>query len=523
MIIWWIQWVYWEDIIMNWLDDIFKNNVVEINYLNWKENNPQKGKWFLIITRKEELSAPEEIIYNYNHKTYRIKCNSQLKWYYIDLLYKPVALWISMDNENYLNSIDRNRKVNFTGWLYTNCVWEGILSDAVIGWWNWKDSTNNDEISLYGWFVYNWENNKIKFEDWYVNSLRYINWLKLVWYIDSNIWWVWIIWVQMWWVKVWDIKSSLKWIKNNWITLVRWNKVNIGWKVFSLTEGIMNLWKIAVNGWISIISRSNIENNKNEILSMLGIKRGSSVSNQKRGTISILNSQINIWKVKSMVRKKAYEICRWRWDDISTGETFDNNSKLPKIECIRNVWDDPITVNINYDVSKDGHKILVLWKGVNLSINKSMRGKWYMEVYMDWGNMLISNDIDLVKLDWNGEEVNVWEVTSWAVIKWVYVINGLLWGKDGWWITNFRHKMYIKWSILSLNTIWVPNESRVRYVDKVVWITDKDKISLSSIFNWYCKEWWIWSDGVKCNWRNDKYREKSLILIKKSYNSVLLK
>jgi len=235
---------------------------------------------------------------------------------------------------------------------------------------------------------------------------------------------------------------------------------------------------------------------------------------RKHSKLLIDNKLLNISVVLNKLKKTSYKLCRWKW--------VNNISYINPWDTICFKWNDnKIIVNSNLTSSWKVTNIIINWENNKLIFKKSQSGPWYLNVFVDKGYVLFDNNINLEKLDINGQVVQNNNVTKWAVFRWNIFVNWLIAWYDWSNISHFKHKMYIYGSVGSLNTIW-KNQARERYVQNNTYF-NKEFVDVARVFNWFCTDTWIWVDWVDCSNTNDKYLFNSLIIQKVDYKKSLLK
>ena len=486
-----------------------------------------------MVTKLETLTTPEEIRY----WSESIKCYKKLRWYYVNTLVWNVLIPLDEDTRTLINS-----PITIEGWLYTSC--SGWETNAV--YWMLKYKIGDEQYALYAWLRYNVEDGKIDTTKWFAPTLTLVNWIIPVWLIYDSYSKVWFVWWDVWllvvdsevltwtsWIvwgrllmkqiqdkmEEWNIDKIIKWVWTNQLTI---------WDI-SIYKS--NLWlvksKIGIK-WVASLSDANyMSRDESRYISSQTMLDNVSLK-WKTQRWYIAKWLVNLSSIFNKTRRKVANICRWRWQKISnTTLTYTDTNKLPKEQCLK--LSNNAKIVINYDVSKQNYSplLIVEWDGTTkVIIKKSMTWKKYLQLYLDKWQLLISNNINLVNIDKNGEYTtdNSKAVTRWAMIKWVYVIKWLLWWTDTTYQNKeFKHKLYVDGTLASLNTVDVPINWRVEYVKDLIWVDDVNKINLQTEFSWYCKDTGEWTDGVRCDNQEDKWRENSLIFKSRYYNSELIR
>lgn len=500
-------------IIFDWLAQTFKDRVNIIRYYNWKDHAPQKWIWFLLITNIKILDSSQTINLNIDNTNIvkSLNCKWKLEWWYVNLM-----RW------NYLIPIDKSWLWwNVEWWLYTAC--DNGFDNSIV--WQVKFSIWNYKWLLVAWFDMDLTKNKVKYWSWFKRTLVLKNGVIPVWLIYDNIWGVWFVWADVSSTGVSNLNNLLANINFEEDIKLQGDKIDINWNEFNrvITSIITsNIW---IFGNYSL-SRWNFwsEDEKNNIINTLWVDKRDNT--WKRRLWSIAGKVIDIWTILNKVKKKSEEICRWRWEYIYFDKEFNYTNKIWKIRCI-DTQGNNINIDINYDPTQDWYNpvLIVKWWVNKVIIKKSMIWDNYLEVYNDKWYILIDNNIDLKEVDGQWEYVWRWWVTSWAIIRWNFVVRGLI----GWYdnnndITWFSHKLYVHGGIASLNTIWNASNKRLNYLKELLWNNniDNNKVSLLKIFNWSCNPDGRWTDGVKCDNPQDRWWNNSLVIIKKYFRSILL-
>ena len=190
------------------------------------------------------------------------------------------------------------------------------------------------------------------------------------------------------------------------------------------------------------------------------------------------------------------------------------------------VWTWLIILSGDVSIWWDAVTLITKWK-IDVIINTSMEWKWYLNLYMDSWKLMIDKKIDMLDINENGLVAKPWQqaVTSWAVIKWTYIVRWLIWWYDeSIWYTKFPHKLYIKWMFASLNTVSVPKQWRIDYINDILWWNfTKNDVNLVDVFSWRCDDKWVWTDGNNCANPKDRWWQNSLIFTKENIHTNLIK
>ena len=528
LVAFYMWWTYWLDIGFDFFNRLFKTKISIIHFYNGSETNPQDSLWLLILKDTKSLDTPEEIKLEWE----TIKCNQQLRWYYINAVRWNYILPLTEDDKtSMIGVLNGDTNINVIGWFFTSCdKWK---YNSI--YWNIKYKYNNtDWFDIYAGFNYNLVNNSINFGSWFVNSFILSNGVKPVWFLYDSVWWVWFVW--------WNIKKySISSIQNNILdklTSSKWIEITYVWddmyindkKIWDSTQSARVKSLIGLV-WAYSASDSNFQTNPDK---KLVLKQMFSDEHSVRWTAKLAYQIWNVWnvaKIRNKVKKNAESICAWRWENGVGTNIFNMTPTwtdlLKKINCF-DAWNDVGKIIIDYDVSLWDYDPVIITKwNIDVIIKKPMTWPHHLDLFVDKWKMMIDNSIDIEKITKNGDYTSANAVTSWAIIKWTFIINGLLWWTDGNNFVPFPHKLYVQWMLSSLNTISTPKENRIDYVNEVLWENGdsywKDNINLTKVFSWRCTDVWVWTDGVNCSNQDDRWWQNSIIFLKRNYNSILLK
>ena len=496
------------------LSDRFKNRLSFIHFYNWTGNNIQNAYAFILVKRVDFI---EWETIELNGK--KIKCNGKLRWYYVNLARWNYLYPLSPeDKDNFITLLNGDENVELTWWFYTSCVGEGIDNNSIV-WYIGYKRDNMLYFKLYAWFKFNVYENEVKFNNWFVNNLKLVNWVVPIWFIYDTVWWVWFVWGKI------DNGIGVHDL-NNWSNENNLNIAIVNWEIKvndSIVVSTVNLYATARSlvwiKWLFNVSNWSFGNLDEKELFMRQISVEEWSYGEKR--ISYNAGLVKFSDINNIARKNAENICRNRqWEEINTTIEFNNRNNLDEINCFK--WNGKII--INYDPTDRRKNTIIVSKWVDVVISKSMKWNWYMEMYIDKARLLINNNIDLLGIWESWEPVNNNEVTSWAVIKWLFVINWLIWGYENGSYTWFEHKLYVLWQFASLNTLSNPNQARINFVRNLLdQNINNENINLLRIFNWRCEENGIWTDRVNCSDEKDKWWQNSIIFISKKNSYKLLR
>ena len=498
----------------SYFSDLYKRKISIINFYNWSWSNIQNAYWFLIVKGVDYITG--ENIWLGNES---INCYGKLRWYYVNLARWNYLLPLSSkDNASFINLLNWDNNIYVTWWFYTACNWSNMENNSIIGYIGYEID-GVDYFDLHAWFKYNVYENKIVFSGWFVNNFKLVNWVFPVWFIYDKVGWVWFVWAD---VSSKEIAQVNEWANQSNLNITITGdslKIGSGDIVGEIPDFNIIVASLVWVQWLYNISdwSFNTSEEKKLYLKQLSVN---TVDNESYWwkAIAYNANLMSFSKIHNIVRKNAENICRGKvWNVIYGNTTF---SELDKVNCFK--WSGSIT--INYDPTYENNQVVIVSKWVDIIVNTSMEWKWYVEMYIDKARLLIDNNINLISIgkDWHPNDN--W-VTSWAVIKWLFVVNWLLWWYDeniGY--TWFKHKLYVLWQFTSLNTISNPKDERINFVKDILWwdITKQD-INLLNVFNWRCLETGVWTDGINCSNSEDKWSERSVIFINKKYSFKLLK
>jgi len=510
---------YWLDLSFWFFSKLLKTKISQIHYYNGSDELPQNTLWTLIIKQIDYLDD-KKVIELWAKKIY---CSAIIRWYYMNMVRWNYVLPLTQkDNDSFVKILNWDKNIWLTWWLYTAC--DGLW-DAIYGQIQYTYNDNN-WYKLNAGFKYEMENNNIDY-GWFVRNFELTNWINPVWFIYDELWWVWFVWWFLWWYKVSKIQTSIldKVDKDVWLDIeYSWTNLIVNWINVWWGNGFHDIVKsiVWIKWWFHLSDWNFVTNTTKNF-----IYKQSFVNENKYGKINkIAYNMWNEWmlyKVKNKVRKNAEELCRWKWKDISLSEVeYWWTNRLEDINClsVKDSYNSKVIIDYNIE---DTHPVLITKWDIDVVIKKSMKNNGYIQLYIWRGRLLIDDDIDLQNIN---KYWDIWTpaVTSWAFIKWIFVVNWLLWWYKDNKYSAFSHKLYVDWMFTSLNTISVPKDTRIVYINNLLWWTfTKKDINLLDIFKWRCQDNWIGTDGNNCWNHIDKWWQNSIIFRPNKYNSILLK
>ena len=285
---------------------------------------------------------------------------------------------------------------------------------------------------------------------------------------------------------------------------------NIIWLNIKPVYGIWVVSNLAIV-WFAALSKALFNTDTSQFL----VKR-----TIWKNTISVTTPIYNVSTILNEARKNAYKLCMGRWNKINNLSKIDL-SNAGDVICIK--WDNLVT-KVYDDLTLDWKvtTIIMEWKNNKLVFLNTQQGPWYVNVFVDNGEVLFSNNVPYnVPIDADGYIDKTNPVTSWYVFNWNIIVNWILaWSDDNGNVEWFKHKFYYYGSLASLNTLW-DNIKRNDLLNSL-WI-NPSYADLIKWFIWQCTDVWKWTDWVNCSDVNDKYATSSFIILKKQYKNPLVK
>lgn len=299
-------------------------------------------------------------------------------------------------------------------------------------------------------------------------------------------------------------------------------------------ERSTKIWVIWILWWYNIGKWGLSENG---IISEVYQKIGSTADNQNsynQKWIYLWLSSNELSNKVNTVRKNSEKLCRWLWKDVKNGILTDD-IKIWEINCYENTGELESKILLDKDLTLEWNitTIVVKWGNINMIVNASQRWSGYLNVFIDKWVMSIW-DWWLVWVDKNWEVAGSNEVWKWMVLKWNYVINGIIggwhWNYTQWvtsWFGEYNHRLYLHGSMLFLNTLETATSERKKYVWDLIWsmFTNKEYekyIKLKDIFTRRCdgvvKKW---TDNNKCeDLDKDNWAYNALVFINKNLSNI---
>ena len=477
-----------------------KNKVEWINFAWW--GNDFWGM-FIVTELKDISSNPVNIDLS---STKRLNCKKQVIWYYWNSLRWWVIYPLDKQTLNYWKWVNTSyyNGLSMVGGFYTGCSWDVASIYGQIKY----SSQNIANYIIQAWRKYDVSTNNVSWTN-FAENFQIYNDSKILWLIVDSTYWIGFVWWQV----------------NNW-----WNNL-----VNTLNDG-------TINNVVTSITNTSINNTANaditplngSIQTIIWILWNFNIMCQKdnnvRQDIKILQKQnkavllwenvVNVNTVINKARKNAARLCNWNWQN---GDQTINDSEAGKVVCIKDG-----NVVINADLTLNTTRptnIIVKWDNKKVIFKKTQSlGSWYVNVFLDNGYVLFDNSNDLLNSVGKNGKLHWPQVTSWFVFKWNIILNGLLAGTDGANITGYKHKLYIKGSLASLNSVW-ENGYRKDYLEndllKSLYLENTMKIN--DVFRWRCLDIWVWTDWVNCSSTEDKYSLNAIIVQKEKYANPLIK
>ena len=493
-----------EEIKIENMWDQVKNKISWVHFAWW--GNDFWGMF--IVTELKDLSPNHEDIQLYASdwtlKDKRLHCKKQLRWYYWNSVRWETLYPLDNDTFDYW-------KVNYPGsydglnviWgFYTDCDWDV----SSIYWqiqYNWSA-----HFMLQAWRQYDVSMNNVTWTSFAKNFQIYNN-SKILWLIVDSTYWIGFVWwkVTRWWNNLVNALNTDT--VNHIVTSITNTNINntVGAEIIPLNGVIQTI--------IWILWNFNIMWQKDN-----NVKQDIKILQQQNNAVLWGENVVNVNTVINKARKNAARLCNWNWQN---GDQTINDSEAGKVVCIKDG-----NVVINADLTLNTTRptnIIVKWDNKKVIFKKTQSlGSWYVNVFLDNGYVLFDNSNDLLNSVGKNGKLHWPQVTSWFVFKWNIILNGLLAGTDGANITGYKHKLYIKGSLASLNSVW-ENGYRKDYLEndllKSLYLENTMKIN--DVFRWRCLDIWVWTDWVNCSSTEDKYSLNAIIVQKEKYANPLIK
>lgn len=441
-------------------------------------------------------------------------CHKQVRWLYYNAQ-RWNRIW-PLDNatKNYLLSYNSSyNNLTISWWLYTSCS-----GDEYSIYWQISYQVSGDSYSSYlvAWTKYNRNTNTISWE--FAKSFQRFDNKYPIWYIyDDRGWWIGFVGWR------WDYSDHISLITsinsgsginnifsywgNGDIYWPSWIRISTNW--WNAINTLLNIW-IQWTIWLSF-SINNIE--KNTLL-----------WNFDRKTLIFNTLNINFSKLINKVRQNAEDICRDKFSKYTSNTNIDFN--WDNIFCLDLSSRTNKTYTLdNIDITDLKNKILVVKNG-NIKLSYTMWvTDWPTNIFIDKWNLIINQNTNLISIDWNWYPNSTNAVTSWAYLKWNFIVNGLIMWYNWSNISEFGSKLFINWKLASLNTPSMPSAWRNSQVQEVLstWAYN-NYIWLDRVFTRECDPiLGTGSDGVDCSWTWDRNALLPLIIIDGYFPSNLLK
>ena len=497
-----IPYLYAFNVTFNGVSDVFEKKLVGIHFFGGWNNYG----WVLFVTKNEVLPTWEKIFLSWQKK----ECNVRLRWYYYNPLHGSILypldestlkFWYDLDSWTYYSWL------YITWGFYTACSWD---QDSIY-WQILYKKDNKDIFSIIAWVQYDYTWNKIIPE--FAKNFQVLNNYEsnVIGLIYDSSSWIWFVWGHLF---TWEDKivnylntgSVLGFITN--ITSEGIN--NIIWLDIKPVYGIWLMSNLTVV-WVAALSKILFDTNTTAFLA----KR-----TMWNHTLSITTPIYNISTVLNNARTNVYKLCMGKWNRLEDLSKININNAGAVI-CIK--WDNLLT-KVYDDLTLDWKvtTIIVKWKNNKLLFLNTQQGPWYVNVFVDNGEVLFSNNVPYnVPIGGDGDIDETTPVTSWYVFNGNIIINWILaWSDDNGNIEWFKHKFYYHGSLASLNTLW-DNAKRKNLLESLG--IDSRYADLIKWFTWECTDIWKWTDGVNCSDVNDKYATSSFVILKKQYENPLVK
>jgi len=394
--------------------------------------------------------------------------------------------------------------------FYTACDWDVA---SIYGQIKYSSPHIEDYIEDYiiqAWRQYDVSINNVTWTSFAKNFQIYNN-STILWFIVDSTYWIGFVWwkVTLWWTNL--VNELNTDTVNHIVTSITNTKINT-------TVGGVDITPL--NGAIQIIIwilwNFNIMWQKDN-----NVKQDIKILQKQNNAVLLWEKVINVNTVINRVRKNATKLCNGAWRDLQNTTGYIYNSDAWNTICLKN---GNVIVSDDLTESTKPTNIIVKWDNKKVIFKQTQSwGSWYVNVFLDNGYVLFHNSARLNLVGKNGS-LNWPIVTSWFVFKWNIIVNGLIAGTDGTNITGYEHKLYIKGSLASLNTIW-ENKKRLNYLtwDLLNGMYKQNTMNLQKAFSWRCQDTWTGTDWVNCSSTEDKYSKQAIILQKGQYENLLVK
>lgn len=452
----------------------------------------------------KSLSSPQ--IIKANNWSEEKTCSKQLRWIYYNAA-RWGRLW-PLDQETLwlltgTGGIGyENLEINW--WLYTSCGADTYGIYWVITYTRW--GTNS---YLIGWTKLNYQQNSYVSE--FANTFELFNNATPLGYLWDSVGGIWFVGGSISWSEnllnylniTWSISSSFT-TTGDGINTSSWS-----WNVNFTgdSQAMDTMWNILIEGTTILSKALDI----NERKALLG--------NLERRTI-LINSDINSATVINLAKKNAETLCRGKTYIVWGNQTLDETAE--KVLCYEDI--DNLDINLSTDYYKDKTIIVRKW---NITLANSMnKDSPALDLFVDEGNLYIKNPVSW-KTNFNQDgypsETNI--TNSWIFIKGNFVINGLLiWKQLDWTVSDIKNKLHLLGKIAFLNTPTTPSQWRKDQVNATLGdVLSEERISLESVFSWYCDFNGNWSDGTNCGVSESSATVTPFVVLNANYPSNIIK
>lgn len=205
-------------------------------------------------------------------------------------------------------------------------------------------------------------------------------------------------------------------------------------------------------------------------------------------------TNITMSKVLDKARVKANSLCRWK-DDTTTTTL---GASAAQVICLRGNANSRVTINLADITSYNGKTIIV--KNKDVILEWSMPATASIDLFIDGGKLLLKNQssMPVQSFDAKWYPQALAGVTQWILLRWNFIINGLLVGTTNWIVSDiYKHRLFLHGKLVTLNTPMAAQAGRSGHVAKVTWMVDMAWfISFQDVFKWTC-------DMATSKWKTD--------------------
>lgn len=554
------NWFPWFSLNFQDFSDTMSDKFSEIHFwFNWTDY------WgALFVTEFKDANETISIAWTSNTVT----CEKKLRWYYWNPIRWSMVFPLSQEDLTYWKNAPHNAYDNITldWWFYSDCLW---YTNSII----WQVNYYYKWERLFSIVVWRKASSRwlVDWNQWFANSFQLYQWVTPIGLLFDSTLWLWMVWAhivtwsnlnyvtwatsytQWFWTVVdrinnWNgvnkFVSSIKdWIVDfkNWTSEIKWRRWDV--TAFIASSVVWVLWWYNL-GLGAVTSNENYVSN---VQKMWSLTDNWWWYDQRAYYIW---SQNELSKRLNTLRKNSEELCKWRWISLNSATditiwTSASNLREWELNCFDSSnTDQEIKILLDQDLTLNWKEttIVTKWGEFNMIITKNQVNNWHINVFIDWWILSILDSAgtwNLVYMNWDWEYSSSANVAMWSIIKWNFDINWLIWGWKSWsmatsaeaWFWAYSHKLYIHWSMSSLNTIEEAKSERISLIDELLSDLFNSNPVYSSIINLKytftrrCEDATAkWTDGAPCSvMATDKWAHNSLVVINKNYQNPLMK